>query len=274
MVDEESIVYLAVTAMAALVLMITSTGYGPFAIPVLILALLGLVAIIMINYVDFLIFPAFTKAFKITIVPANKYTLSRDQDAVVKYVNGVYYATGYLTGNIFEYVFTSQQAVSDESGLAGAVDKWERIVMNIDFPFKFNVIAMPENVQKFRDELEGERGYIEFQISHEMNATTPNTMTLEDLQRQMQLIQERMDRITGGERPLNVIMYIESTAVGVSEKEALDALSVQLGQLQTVFNSFDLNIFRISGREVYYLHGFNYRIPNERELFKVFQLQK
>lgn len=274
MVDVESIIYLAITAIVALVLIITSTAFGPFSLVIVALAILAMVAILMINYVDFIVFPAFMKLLKITIVPANKYTISVTQDAMVKYVNSTYYATGYLTGNIYNYAFTSEQSVQSETELSGAVDRWERVAMNIDFPFKFNVIAMPENVQKFRDELEGQRGYVAYQISHEMNATTPNQMAIEQLQQKMDLLQARMDRISEGERPLNTIMYIESTAVGVSEKEAIDALSAQLNQLQTVFNAFDLNIFRISGREVHFLHELDYRIPTEAELAKLFQRQK
>jgi hypothetical protein len=274
MVDEESIVYLAATALVALLLILTSTDYGILGYVMVILTIFGMGIILAINYVDFLVFPAIMKAFHLRIIPANGIMLSEGNDAVVKVTNGVYYATGYLTGNVYGYVFTSQQPEQNETDLSGAVDRWERIAMNIDFPFKFNLITIPEDVQKYRDELDGQRGYLEFQISREMNATNPNTMSLEALQRRMQIIQQRMDRVSAGERPLNVVMYIESTAVGVSEKEALDAVSLQLNQLQTLFNALDLSIFRVTGREVHYLHDFDYRIPGEAELLKMFQTQK
>ena len=68
-------------------------------------------------------------------------------------------------------------------------------------------------------------------------------------------------------------MYIESTAVGVSQKEAMDVLNNQLAHLQTVFNSFDLSIIRVVGREVHHLYGMNYRITNLEEMTKLFQVQ-
>ena len=84
----------------------------------------------------------------------------------------------------------------------------------------------------------------------------------------------RIDRIGEGERPVNSVMYIESTAVGVSQKEAMDRLTNQLNELSTVFNIFDLSIARIMGREMYLLHNFNYRIPDLAELTSGFDIQK
>ena len=171
-------------------------------------------------------------------------------------------------------IWAIQEQFNSYDEATTAMDKWERIVMNVNFPFKFNVVVMSENVQKYRDELDGQRGYLQFQISREMQATNPNQMTIENLQRQMAIIQTRMDRVASGERPLKTLIYIESTSVGVSEREAQDTLSNQLNQLQTVFNAFDLSIVRVTGREVYYLSQMNYRIPNETELRKIFQEQK
>ena len=272
--DQEGIMYVATTSLIALFLIITGSGYGPFGIVIGILGALTIILIIMINYVDFIIFPFFTKTLGISIVPANRYVIPKTQDSIIKYVNGIYYSTGYLTGNLYNYVFQAQQEQPEETAMALAMDKWERIVMNINFPFKFNIVAMSEDVQKYRDELDGQRGYLQFQISREMQATNPNQMAIENLQRQMAIIQTRMDRVASGERPLKTLIYIESTSVGVSEREAQDTLSNQLNQLQTVFNAFDLSIVRVTGREVYYLSQMNYRIPNETELRKIFQEQK
>jgi len=69
-------------------------------------------------------------------------------------------------------------------------------------------------------------------------------------------------------------MYIETTAVGVSEKEAMDALTNQLNHLQTLFGAFDLNIMRVTGRELYYLFTMNYAIPEVEALDQIFEAQR
>ncbi|MDE1767986.1 MAG: hypothetical protein KGH62_01330, partial [Candidatus Micrarchaeota archaeon] len=87
------------------------------------------------------------------------------------------------------------------------------------------------------------------------------------------VMQAKIDRVGSGEKPLNTIMYIESTAVGVSKKEASDNLTKQLNQLQTIFNVFDLSMVRVYGRELYQLHRMNYIIPSLDELKAQFQEQ-
>ena len=190
-------------------------------------------------------------------------------------MNGLYYATGYLTANIYNYVFEAEAVQEGEDAVLGAApDKWERIVMNAGFPFKYNMIAVAQEVQKYRDELEGKRGVFEFQLSHEMSSESPDQMTIDDLQRKMNILGARIGRLSEGERPVDSIMYIESTAVGVSEKEAADALTNQLNHLQTLFSSFDLGINRVVGREMYHLFTFNYALPEEDMLTQVFSMQR
>jgi hypothetical protein len=265
--DEESILYLAAT-LAIVAMVIFSLGnYGPFAILVAIMAILAAAAIIILNFADFLIFPAFTYILGIQTIPAKDYYIPKSQNCIIKNVNGLYYATAYLTANIYNYVFTAERAESsnDDSSLIAGPEKWEKIVMNTGFPFKFHLISSAEDIQKYREEIEGKRGLLEFQISKEMQQSLPKQMVIDDLQRRINIMQARLDRLSTGERPVNVLMYIETVAVGVSEKEAMDNISNQINQLSTIFNSFDLSMTRITGRELYVLFRYNFALPTSKE---------
>ena len=193
----------------------------------------------------------------------------------MKYTSGLYYASGYLTANIYNYVFQAEE-ISEEEDLAltEAPDNWERATMNISFPFRFNMVSTVLDIQKYREELEGRRGYLQFQYSKESQQTTPSSIALDELSKRMRVIETRINRLGQGERPVTEIMYIESTAVGISEREAMDTLTSQLNQLQTVFNIFDLSITRIMGRELYYLHRMNYVVPPVNELMSTFEFQR
>ena len=192
----------------------------------------------------------------------------------MKYSNGIYYATGYLTATSTSTSSPRSSETEDEPELIAAPDKWEKAMMNIHFPFKFNMVVAAEDIQKYRDELETKRGLLEFQYSKEMQATNPSPMSLESMQRQISVIQTRIDKIGEGEKPVNSIMYVESTAVGVSLKEASDALTNQLNELQTIFNIFDLSLIRVVGRELYQLFKLNYLMPDLNELSSSFDEQK
>lgn len=272
--DETTVAYLAICAIIMVLLLSSSSKFGLVGILIDILAVLGLFILLLLAFADFLIVPLFTKLLNITMVPAKNFTITSGQDAVVKYSNGIYYATGYLTANVYNYIFAAERATEDEPELTGAPEKWEKAIMNIHFPFKFNMVVASEEIQRYRDELETKRGLLEFQYSKEMQSTNPNPMGLENMQRQINVIQTRIDKIGEGEKPVNSIMYVESTAVGVSLKEAQDALANQLNELQTIFNVFDLSLTRIIGRELYLLFKFNYLIPSLNELTSSFNVQR
>ena len=271
--DETTIVYLAASILVALLVFTSSSRFGIFGILMDVLAGLTAILILLLAFADFLLIPALTRLLGITITPAKNFTITSSQDSVIKYSNGIYYATGYLTANVYNYIFTAERAIDDRSELVVAAEKWEKAIMNLKFPFKFNLIASSEDIQKYRDELETKRGLLEFQYSKEMQSTNPNPMGLENMQREINVIQTRIDKIGEGEKPVNSIMYLESTAVGVSLKDAQDSLTNQLNELQTVFNVFDLSLIRVTGREVYSLFSFNYLIPDEKEMFTLFNTQ-
>lgn len=273
--DQEEIIFLGCAGLIILLLILYAGSFGPLALVMLIIGILFVIVLLVMDFADYLVFPLITNIFKLTIVPAKNYTISHGQQAIIKNVNGLFYATGYLTGNLYSYVFKAERADEKaESEMTGAMDKWEKIVMNVDFPFKFNIISMAQDIQKYRDELEGQRGFYEFQMSRMLQSTQQNPVDMQEIQKRINMIELKMNKIGEGEKPLNSIVYIESTAVGISEKEALDILDQQMNQLQTVFNSFDLSIMRIVGRELYFLYRFNYRLLDTGSTIGLFSGQK
>lgn len=271
--DEKTILYLVASLLVAVLIFLNDLKFGIIGAIAAILAVIAIAVILLLAFADFLIYPLFTKVLKITTIPAKNYTIPKSNDAIIKYINGVYYATGYLTGNIYGYVFAQEQKEEAESALIAAPEKWEKAVMNVHFPFKLNIVTSAEDIQRYRDELETKRGLLEFQYSKETESSNPSPMGLENIQRQINVIQARIDRMSQNERPISAIMYLETTAVGVSEKEAEDNLSNQLNELQTIFNVFDLSITRVIGRELYHLFKINYIVPSTKELYSTFQAQ-
>ncbi len=271
--DQNTIIHLVASLLIVILVITSSSTYGVLSFGIITLALLTALLIALLAFADYLVFPIFTRLFRINIIPFKNYIIPKEQDSVVKYTNNHYYATGYIAANVYNYVFAAEAVAEDESMLILAPEKWEKATMNIHFPFKFHLISAAEEIQNFREELETKRGLYEFQYSRETTATNPNPMGLEALQRQIRVVQARIDRLGSGEKPVNSIMYIESTAVGVTDKDARDSLTKQLNELTTVFNVFDLSMTRVYGRELYLLRKMNYLIPTLNELKDQFQQQ-
>lgn len=273
--DEETIFRVGITLILALMLVSFSAAYGPLYILALVFFMAAFVLIIIISFADFVIFPIFTRLLKITTVPARDYIIPKENDGIVKYVNGLYYATGYITANIYNYVFQAEQmAEGEDNEMAMGPDKWEKAIMSVKFPFKFIAIGQAVDIQKHRDDLEGRRAYLEFQYSKSESAPNVSTSVLDDLKRRMRVLQVRIDRLGAGERPLSSMMYIETTAVGITMNDALSKLNQQTNQLQTVFNVFDMSLVRVVGREMYSLYKLNYYLPTMDEMISSFQFQK
>ena len=264
MMDEESIAYLIFSMIVPLIAFsfLPSLGSGIFSYMVIAVILLGIAAILVMNWADFVLFSLVANVFNITFQPAAGYKIVRTQDAVVKDVSGLFYATGFLTSNLFPYVFKEEnEGTSDDTKMINAPENWEHAVMSLGFPFKFHVLSSNLDVQKVRDELEGKRSYQEFQMSRAMQSATANEVTITDLQRNINVLQTQIDRISQGERPIATVMYLETTAIGVSEKASLDALAAQMKSLQITMGALDVDLMRVVGRELYTLFKFNFGLP-------------
>lgn len=262
--DEEGIMYLAFCLVVMLISLslIPYIGRGIIAIFVLFIIIIGVVVILMLNFADFLLVSLVFGTLGITFQPAQGYTIVKEQNAIVKNVNGLFYATGYITANLFAYTFKQETPEEEQDvKMITAPENWERAVMNLGFPFKYHVLSMGLDVQKVRDEFEGKRSYQEFQLSRALQSQSSNDVTITNIQRNINIIQRKIDRISQGEKPVATIMYIETTAIGVSQKAALDALAQQIDGMQIALSSMDVDLARVSGREMYTLFNFNFSLP-------------
>ncbi len=260
--DSKTMVYMGITLLIVVLSLLTVKSYGAYGIIVVIFAVLAFLTILAVNYADFLLFPAITYVLNLRISPAKGYIIPKSQNCIIKSVNGLYYATGFITANVYSYVFSQEGIEFDQDEkLAAGPEKWERLVMSVKFPFRFSMMTYAKDIQKYREDLESKSGYLSFQLSRESGSSSPNQMTIDDLQKRINAIQTQIDRLTQDERPVTSIMYMETIAVGVSEKAAMDVLENQISKLETVANSLDLNAMRVTGRELYQLFEFNYHVP-------------
>lgn len=263
--DEEGVMYLAfcmVILLGGAALAPSIGGKGLLTLVALGIVLFGAVVILMLNFADFILVSLVCGALNITFQPALGYNIVKQQNAIVKNVNGLYYATGYITANLFAYQFKQEAPeAEEETKMITAPESWERAVMNIGYPFKYHVLSMGLDVQKVRDEFEGKRSYEEFQLGRALQAQGSNEVTITNIQRRINIIQHKMDRISQGEKPVATVMYIETTAIGVSEKAALDTLAQQIDGLQIALSALDVDLSRVSGREMYTLFNFNFALP-------------
>ncbi|HUC38683.1 MAG TPA: hypothetical protein VL944_00960 [Candidatus Acidoferrum sp.] len=266
--DGFDLVYLVLCSTVVMLTLATLSSFGHAWEGVAVILAIGAEALIFaMAQIDYVVFPLVTTILGITTQPAKDYLIPKSNDAILKNVNGLFYATGFVTANLFGYTFKlEEQEENVEEKMASSPENWERAVMSLNFPFRLNVISVGRDVQRVRDELEGQRGYQEFQLARTLqdNKAASETIII-DIKRKISMLQTKMSRIYGGEKPISVLMYFETTAVGVSEKAALDALTSQIKQIQVGMSVLDVQLARIAGRELYSLFKYNFSIPITRE---------
>ncbi|MDE1865516.1 MAG: hypothetical protein KGH94_02665 [Candidatus Micrarchaeota archaeon] len=274
--DEEGIVY---TAFALVVLMIglsfsARMGGGILSIFAALLVTMTACTVVILNFADYIVVSLGFSTLGVTFQPALGYKINRQQNTVLKEVGGIYYATGYATANLFAFEFKQEIEQQDTGAkIMEAPLRWELAVTNIKFPFKYHLLSSGLSVQDIRDELEGKRSYYEYQLSKVMQDAKDN-MAIQELQRKINVLQRKMDRVSGGEKPIGSIMYVETTAIGVSEKAAIDELERQISALQIALNPMNVDLVRVIGRELYTLFRFSFTIPlNYEETRGYFDLQ-
>lgn len=262
--DELGVIYLVFCLMPLIMVFAAqqSFGGGIWSALAVLVTLGAAVLIVALNWLDYVVFPAFTRMLGVEFSLAKDYTMTKSQDAIVKNINGLNYAVGYLTANIFAYVFKAESVEEDiEQKIADSPETWERALMAVDFPFKFHVVTSNRDVQKARDYLEGKRSYQEFQMNRAVQSGKVSDTELAELRRKSNMIETQLDRIAEGEKPISTIMYFETVAVGVTQKAALDNLSSQISRLQIAMSSLDVQLQRIVGREMGLLFNFNFSLP-------------
>lgn len=247
----------------------SSPDLGAFGI-ILIFFLLGILLLLPLTmFFDFLVLPFFTNILGIIEIPAEGYKITKKQDAVIKYVNGVYYAIGYLGASIYEYVLRREEPEENLEGrFIQGLELWERAVSNIKFPIRFNIISFQRDLVAARRELEEQRDYWEYRLSKEMQATMPNAMEIDNIQRKIRILDVKLNRMSAGEKPLGVLMFASVYACGLSEEAALRNLEATIKEATvTLGNALDLKVERLYGRDLRNAFFLEYIIPtSEKEL--------
>ncbi|MGB9703590.1 MAG: hypothetical protein ACP5HJ_00520 [Candidatus Micrarchaeia archaeon] len=249
------------------VLFSSSLGFLGLIAFFFLLSLMALLPLTM--FFDYLVLPFFTYVFGITEVPAEGYEITKKQDAVVKYVNGVYYAIGYLGASIYEYILRREEPEENLEGrFIQSLELWERAIANIKFPMKFEIITFQRDLVAARRELEEQRDYWEYRLSKEMQATMPNAMEIDNIQRKIRILDVKLNRMSAGEKPLGVLMFASIYSCGLSKEAALKNLEATIKEATvTLGNALDLKISRLYGRDLRNAFLLEYVIPpSEKEL--------
>ncbi|MCX6776150.1 MAG: hypothetical protein NT130_04870, partial [Candidatus Micrarchaeota archaeon] len=170
---------LGITLICAL-LSFTTRGLGSSAILAIFASVIFAIFSVVIYKVGFLILPFITRFLKVSEIRVGGFEIPPSQDAVIKNVGGVYYATMFLYARFYE-----SAVVGVEEQKAPYMDMWERAVGSINFPFRFSLITYIEDLVKFREDVETNRAAAQLKLGKLREMPRPDALSVDKWEREV-----------------------------------------------------------------------------------------
>ena len=202
------------------------------------------------------LYPYFAKGARIVEAGAN-FEIPPSQDVVVGKEGGNFLATVFLSAHLYES--------ASEGGAAQAGRMFEKAISSAGFPFKVCCLVCPLPLRAELDEMREKRSLAESRrekLQHGKGGESERAR----LEREIAMWGRQIDRLTTGERPLEVVFYLSTTAQGRTKEEAMSRARSQSEELSIVVGSaLSCEITRALGEEMKRLFWWDFFGPTHRE---------
>ncbi len=210
--------------------------------------------------VGYLFVPALTKRMRIVEFRDN-YEIPPGQDVIVKRSGGKYHASSFMQVLVYDSV--TEKSEEDKALL---VEYFERAISNMRNVIKLGIITSVVDVSKYTNELKGKRSELETQKARIANSEgSANEADMVRLEREITAINRQLDRLTKGERPMEVISYAMTTASSHSKEDAIAKVKNQAKEMSSIIsNSLNVEVLPLVGEDMKKCFEWEYAIPSTR----------
>ena len=202
------------------------------------------------------IYPYFARGAKIVEVGRN-FEMPPSQDVVVGKEGGNFVATVFLTAHLYE---------SASEGCAASAGKmFEKAISSAGFPFKVCCLVCPLSLRAELDEMREKRSLAESRRG-KLSAGKGNEPERARLEREIAMWGRQVERLTAGEKPLEVVFYLSTTANGRTKEEAVSRARQQSDELSVVVGSaLSCEMARAEGEDMKRLFWWDFFGPTNKE---------
>lgn len=225
----------------------------------LIAAILFTCSISLWKY-GYLIIPVITKATKIVEV-RDGYEVPSARDCIVKKNPNGYYASKFMEIRYYE---SSLDKKDDEKKLMFEV--FEKALSSLKYIVKISLLVSAVDISAHIDELKTRRGSAEAKRA-KLGKSQENDGAR--LDREIAMYTRQLDRISSGERPIEVIAYCSTTAFGLTKEEALAKARRQAKEVSTILSgSLSADVAELSDLEMLKCFEWDRFFPTSAEELK------
>ncbi len=173
------------------------------------------------------------------------------QDLIIKKTTTGYIATAYL-------------GVSLEEGGANHPASFERAISLVKFPCKFSILIYTPDLSTYLDELKTKRSMVENKKSQLLSDSKNHPQAVR-IEREIAMWTRQLERLSSGEKPVQILSFASTSAFGDSAEEAQTKLRAQIRELKSMLaNSLLAQVSELKGEEMKKCFDWEYAIPDSK----------
>ncbi len=194
----------------------------------------------------YLLVPMITQRARIVTITTDGYEIPPSQDVIIKSSDGVFYASSFLGLKIFESM--------TEKSMEEAINYsqyFERAISNLKYVTKIAYMLYVEDVGEKRKQIETKRAEGMLRLQRERDKPDPDSIRIDKFEREVAQWDAQLNRLIKGVKPMGIIAYAMTTAVGISKEAAIAAAKSQASELRTVLaNALNVEVVGLQGDEM------------------------
>lgn len=174
----------------------------------------------------YILIPMLTKAANVVEVRGG-YEVPPGRDHIIKKTPSGYYATKFL-----EIRFYESSMDKTEAEKASMFESFEKAIVALKYVVKISLLISALDLSRHIDEIKTKRSAAESRRA-KGGGSADETIRLD---REIAKWNRLLDRITHGERPVEVIAYASTTAFGITRDEAVGRVAGQAKEIKTILS--------------------------------------
>ena len=214
------------TLIGGILAVIVSIPYPNPFLPV-IAAFFFTITLLLWKY-GYLIIPFFTKAARIVEVRGG-YEIPPSRDVILRKSENGYYSTKFM-----EVRFYESTVDKDNDQKKAIFESFEKAISSLKYIVKISLLISALDLSSHVDEIKTKRSVAETKKSKDGKGNSDDVVRLD---REIAHWNRLLERITHGERPVEVISFASTTAFGITRDEAISRVQRQFKELKTILSS-------------------------------------
>lgn len=209
-----------------------------------------------------LLLPALTQGLKIVEI-RNGFEIPPSQDVIVRKIEGVWYASVYLGVNIFESV--TEKSAEQKSLF---MEYFERALASTKVAAKFSTLVYVKDLSSYREKIETKRNVEEINLGKLKGQKKQDLAAISKTERAIASYNAHLHRLASGEKPMDILYYVMTTAQGTSREQAIDKAKIQGKELKsTLANALNVEVYSLTGEDMKRCFEWEYTLPvSQQEL--------